>query len=80
MYPLVNVMHIAFNSSYTFLANLRITKSPWHNLTVRRVGGGGGGVRRVRIEPLLQVNDGGLKTQAVNFQLVANSGRMGNKL
>ena len=28
----------------------------------------------------LQVNDGGLKTQAVNFQLLANSGGMENKL
>ena len=73
------------------LANLRITKIPWHNLTfcllvsyvsnfhgdVRRVGGG---FRRVRIEPPLQVNDGGLKAQGVNFQLVANSGGMENKL
>ena len=43
-------------------------------------GGVGWGVRRVRIEPPLQVNDGGLKTQAVNFQLLANSGGMENKL
>ena len=28
----------------------------------------------------LQVNDGGLKTQAVNFQLLANSGGIENKL
>ena len=28
----------------------------------------------------LQVIDGGLKTQAVNFQLLANSGGMENKL
>ena len=41
---------------------------------------GGWGVRRLRIEPPLQVNDGGLKTQAVNFQLVANSGGIENKL
>ena len=46
---------------------------------VRRVGGGGGGGRGVRIEPPLQVNDRGLKTQAVNFQLFANSGGMENK-
>ena len=46
---------------------------------VRRVGGGGGWVRGVRIEPPLQVNDRGLKTQAVNFQLFANSGGMENK-
>ena len=45
---------------------------------VRRVGGRGGGVRGVRIEPPLQVNDRGLKTQAVNFQLFANSGGMEN--
>ena len=31
-------------------------------------------------EPPLQVNDGGLKTQAVNFQFVANGGGMENKL
>ena len=31
-------------------------------------------------EPPLQVNDGGLKTQAVNFQLLANSRGMENKL
>ena len=56
---------------------------------VRRVGGGGGGSRGskrtplpprgLRIEPPLQVNDRGLKTQAVNFQLFANSGGMENK-
>ena len=60
---------------------------------VRRVGGGGGGgveglennppspppPRGPRIEPPLQVNDRGLKTQAVNFQLFANSGGMENK-
>ena len=34
----------------------------------RRVGGGGG------------VNNGGLKTQTVDFQLLANSGGMENKL
>ena len=31
-------------------------------------------------EPPLEVNDGVLKTQAVNFQLLANSGGMENKL
>ena len=40
------------------------------------MGGGAGGSNRLP----LQVNDGGLKTQAVNFQLVANSGGMENKL
>ena len=50
-----------------------ITKSSYQ----ARRGGGGGGV--VKGFPL-QVNDGGLKTQAVNFQLLANSGGMENKL
>ena len=31
-------------------------------------------------KPPLQVNDGGLEKQAVNFQLLANSGGMENKL
>ena len=31
-------------------------------------------------EPPLQVNNGGLKTQTVDFQLFANSGGMENKL
>ena len=31
-------------------------------------------------EPPLQVNDGGLEKQVVNFQLLANSGGMENKL
>ena len=30
-------------------------------------------------EPPLEVNNGGLKTQTVDFQLLANSGRMENK-
>ena len=42
-------------------------------------GGGGGGGGRGN-EPPLQVNDGGLKTQAVNFHPKANSGGMENKL
>ena len=41
----------------------------------------GGGVRGVRTNPLsLEVNNGGLKTQTVDFQLLANSGGMENKL
>ena len=36
-------------------------------------GGGGGGGSRGSNEPPLQVNDGGLKTQAVNFHPKANS-------
>ena len=43
-------------------------------------GGVGGGVSRGSNEPPLLVNDGGLKTQAVNFQLLANSEGMENKL
>ena len=31
-------------------------------------------------EPPLEVNNGGLKTQTVDFQLLANSGGMENKL
>ena len=50
-----------------------------------RRAGGGGGVERSSTgsnEPPLQVNinDGGLKTQAANFQLLANSGGLENKL
>ena len=41
---------------------------------------GGGGWWRGSNEPPLQVNDGGLKTQAVNFHPKANSGGMENKL
>ena len=37
-------------------------------------GGGGGGVSRGSNEPPLEVNNGGLKTQTVDFQLLANSG------
>ncbi len=42
----------------------------------RRVGGGGS---RGSNEPPLEVNNGGLKTQTVDFQLLANSGGMENK-
>ena len=50
--------------------------------TDRRAGGGGGGGSTGSNEPPLQVNinDGGLKTQAANFQLLANSGGLENKL
>ena len=41
---------------------------------------GEGRVRGIRNEPLLEVNNGGLKTQTVDFQLEANSGGMENKL
>lgn len=41
----------------------------------RPVGGGFQG-----FEPPLEVNDGGLKTQTFDFQLLANSGGMENKL
>ena len=49
----------------------------------RRVGGGGGGGgggSRGSNEPPLEVNNGGLKTQIIDFQLLANSGEMENKL
>ena len=45
----------------------------------RPVGAGGGGSRGSN-EPPLEGNNGGLKTQTVDFQLLANSGGMGNKL
>ena len=38
------------------------------------------GGSRGSIEPPLEVNNGGLKTQTVDFQLLANSGGMENKL
>ena len=54
------------------------------HVDVRRVGGGeegGGGSTGSNQTPLsMQVSDGGLKTQAVNFPLLANSGGMENKL
>ena len=45
----------------------------------RRVGRGGGGSRGSN-EPPLEVSNGGLKTQTVDFQILANSGGMGYKL
>ena len=47
----------------------------------RRGGGRGGGGSRGSNETPLQVNinDGGLKIQAANFQLLANSGGLENK-
>ena len=41
---------------------------------------GGGGVEGFEQTPILEVNNGGLKTQTVDFQLLANSGGMENKL
>ena len=41
---------------------------------------GGGGGSRGSNEPPLKVNNEGLKTQTVDFQLLANSGGMENKL
>ena len=38
------------------------------------------GASRGSNEPPLEVNNGGLKTQTVDFQLLANSGGMENKL
>ena len=42
---------------------------------------GGGGSRGSNETPLqVNINDGGLKIQAANFQLLANSGGLDNKL
>ena len=46
-----------------------------HSIQARRRGDSRGSN-----EPPLQGSDGGLETQAVNFQLLANSGGMENKL
>ncbi len=46
-----------------------------YGLQARRKGGSRGSN-----EPPLEVNNGGLKTQTVDFQLLANSGGMENKL
>ena len=43
-------------------------------MQARRRGGGGGS--KGSNEPPLEVNNGGLKTQTVDFQLLANSGGM----
>ena len=49
--------------------------------TTSRVGGEGGGRGSKGLnETPLEVNNGGLKTQTVDFQLLANSGGMENKL
>ena len=45
------------------------------SLQARRRGGSKGSN-----EPPLEVNNGGVKTQTVDFQLLANSGGMENKL
>ena len=43
--------------------------------------GGGGGLTGSNEPPLqVNINDGGLKTQAANFQLLANSGGLENEL
>ena len=41
---------------------------------------GGGRGSKGSNEPPLEINNGGLKTQTVDFQLLANSGGMENKL
>ena len=46
----------------------------------RKGGGGGGGVSKGSNEPPLEVNNGGLKTQTVDFQFLGNTGGMENKL
>ena len=68
----MRVLHAAIvsNTESTLICNRGIS---------RRVGGGGVGSRGSN-EPPLVVNNGGLKTQTVDFQLLANSGGMKNKL
>ena len=70
----------------------RVTFATWHAwqlylsnnisetdmIQARRRGGGGG--FEDSNEPPLELNNGGLKTQTVDFQLLANSGGMENKL
>ena len=46
----------------------------------RRGGEGGGRGSKGLNETPLEVNNGGLKTQTVDFQILANSGGMENKL
>ena len=58
-------------------ASFRIIKFPINTLQARRRGWGVSGGSN---EPPLEVNNGGLKTQTVDFQLLANSGGMENKL
>ena len=54
------------------------TRNFGYTNTARPVGGGGG-VSRGSNEPPLEVNNGGLITQTVDFQLLANSGGRENK-
>ena len=75
------------SSSGISLRWLKIFSSSFHQLNLYRldqyrpVGGGGGGVgSRDSNGPPLEVNNGGLTTQTVDFQLLANSGGMENKL
>ena len=61
--------------------SMHFRPSQWREITggqARRRGRGGGGSRGSN-EPPWQVNDEGLKIQAANFQLLANSGGMENK-
>ena len=51
----------------------------FRNNVFRRVGRGGGGSKGSN-EPPLEVNNGGLKTQTVDFRLLGNTGGMENKL
>ena len=46
----------------------------------RSGGGGGGGGSRGSNKPPMEVNNGGLKIQTVDFQFLANSGGMENKI
>ena len=51
-----------------------------NTLCIRRPVWGGGGGSKGSNEPPLEVNNGGLKTRTVDFQLLTNSGRIENKL
>ena len=52
----------------------------WQSLEECRIQARRRGGSRGSNEPPLMVNNGGLKTQTVGFQLLANSGGMENKL
>ena len=56
---------------------VKLSKDKTNSYLNRRVGGGGS---KGSNELPLEVNNGGLKTQTVNFQLLANTGGMENKL
>ena len=78
-----SIRYLAFFPKYGIFA--RADSNKRNGLIYRRKGRGGGGGGSSRgsrgsNEPPLEVNNGGLKTQTVDFQLLANSGGMENKL